>query len=82
MTQDQAVQVNGPIGEDLWKDISRLEIRDNRALGRSIQINYATTQDNLKEVRLWQREIIEEERKGRTVFLERADSGIALEDDD
>jgi hypothetical protein len=42
-TQDQALQLNGPIGKDLWAHISRIKICGNRAVGQSIQVNYRTT---------------------------------------
>lgn len=40
LTRLQALQINGPIGEDEWKTISHLEIRDNEAGLASLQVNY------------------------------------------
>jgi hypothetical protein len=40
LTRVQALQINGPLGEDIWKSISRLEIRDNEAGPISTQVNY------------------------------------------
>lgn len=63
MCKDQAIQINGPIGADLWKDISRLEVRDNRAEDVSVQVNYITTLDDLNV--LWARQdvVLERDRK-------------------
>ncbi|CAI7588522.1 unnamed protein product [Penicillium viridicatum] len=36
----QALQINGPVGEDEWKTISHLAIRDNEAGAVSSQVNY------------------------------------------
>lgn len=40
LTRPQALQLNGPVGEDEWKSISHLEVRDNEAGVASSQINY------------------------------------------
>lgn len=40
LTRLQALQINGPVGEDEWKSISHLEIRDNEAGTASSQANY------------------------------------------
>ncbi|KAJ5705424.1 hypothetical protein N7536_001113 [Penicillium majusculum] len=40
LTRLQALQINGPVGEDEWKNISHLEIRDNEAGPCSSQVNY------------------------------------------
>ncbi|KAF7514904.1 hypothetical protein PCG10_004293 [Penicillium crustosum] len=40
LTRLQALQINGPVGEDEWKTISHLEIRDNEAGPASSQVNY------------------------------------------
>ncbi|CAG7930862.1 unnamed protein product [Penicillium olsonii] len=40
LTRSQALQINGPVGEDEWKSISHLEIRDNQAGLASSQVNY------------------------------------------
>ena len=44
-TQEQALQINGPIGEKGWWEVSHLEIRNNKAVGRSIQVNHGTSMD-------------------------------------
>ncbi|KAI1152852.1 hypothetical protein F4825DRAFT_450042 [Nemania diffusa] len=46
LTWHQATQMNGPIGDDLWKDISKVEIKDNRAGTFSAQINYPVARDD------------------------------------
>jgi hypothetical protein len=40
ITRTQAFQINGPVGEDQWKKISHIEIRDNTAGSLSSQVNY------------------------------------------
>ncbi|KAJ5894634.1 hypothetical protein N7495_006325, partial [Penicillium taxi] len=40
LTRLQALQINGPIGEDEWKAVSHLEIRGNEAGAASSQVNY------------------------------------------
>ncbi|KAF2184493.1 hypothetical protein K469DRAFT_634037 [Zopfia rhizophila CBS 207.26] len=44
-TEEQALQINGPIGEKGWWEVCHLEIRNNRAVGRSIQVNHGTSMD-------------------------------------
>ena len=39
VTEDQAFQINGPVGKQEWYQISHLTIKDNKATGQSIQIN-------------------------------------------
>lgn len=50
MTEDQALMLNSPIGKDIWKNISRLEIRDNHAKGSSTMINYPMNIDLWKDI--------------------------------
>jgi hypothetical protein len=45
MTEGQALQINGPVGESGWKEVVQLEIRDNRAANKSIQVNHAISED-------------------------------------
>ena len=45
VTKEQAAMINAPIGKDIWTHISHLEIKDNKAEGDSIMINYATSPD-------------------------------------
>lgn len=49
-TEGQALQINGPIGEIGWREVSHLEIRNNRATGSSIQLNHATSIDVFKQM--------------------------------
>jgi len=41
LTEDQALQINGPIGKDGWLEASHLLIEENKAHGDSIQVNHA-----------------------------------------
>lgn len=45
ITQGQALQINGPIGEEGWREVAKLEIRDNKAENKSIQVNHAISAD-------------------------------------
>ncbi|KAJ8063731.1 hypothetical protein OCU04_007594 [Sclerotinia nivalis] len=46
VTREQALQINGPIGEKGWREeVFHLEIRDNEASGSSIQINHAVSEE-------------------------------------
>ncbi|KAF7928949.1 uncharacterized protein EAE97_009791 [Botrytis byssoidea] len=45
VTRDQALQINGPIGEKGWREVSQLEIRDNEAAGNGLQVNHAISED-------------------------------------
>ena len=45
ITRDQALQINAPIGSDLWKNLSKLDIFENVAEGNSRQFNYAQNMD-------------------------------------
>jgi len=49
-TQEQALQINRPIGEKGWWEVSYLEIRNNKAVGRSIQVNHGTSVDVFKRL--------------------------------
>jgi hypothetical protein len=49
-TKEQALQINGPIGEKGWREVSRLEIRNKEAVGRGIQVNHATSLDVFKRL--------------------------------
>ncbi|PYI29292.1 hypothetical protein BP00DRAFT_417322 [Aspergillus indologenus CBS 114.80] len=44
LTQMQALQINGPVGEDRWQSLSRLVIRENRASAFSTQVNYPVSE--------------------------------------
>ncbi|OBS23232.1 hypothetical protein FPOA_03785 [Fusarium poae] len=39
LTEDQALQINGPIGQDGWREVAHMEIRNNKASGNAMQIN-------------------------------------------
>lgn len=43
MARDQALQINAPIGKDLWKAIDRIVIEHNTAEGEAVQVNYNNT---------------------------------------
>ncbi|KAK1144194.1 hypothetical protein N8T08_005607 [Aspergillus melleus] len=45
VTLDQALQINGPVGEKGWREVSRLTIKDNCARDKSIQVNHAVSLD-------------------------------------
>jgi hypothetical protein len=78
-TQDQAFQINGAAGEDIWQDISRIEIRNNIATGSSFQINHATTFEVLKYTMERQDRILAEERKEKREAQERREERVRLE---
>lgn len=51
MALHQSCQINGPVEEDLWKDLEgRLEIRDNVSKNQAAQFNYAISLEALKAV--------------------------------
>lgn len=43
MAKDQAIQLNGPLGKDIWKDVDRVVIKNNIAEHDAVQINYINT---------------------------------------
>jgi hypothetical protein len=43
MARHQALQINAAVGDDIWKNINRLVIKDNVAEDQAIQINHGTT---------------------------------------
>jgi hypothetical protein len=43
MAKNQAMQINAPVGEDIWKSIDRIVIEDNIAEDEAVQINYPNT---------------------------------------
>jgi hypothetical protein len=49
-TLGDALQINGPIGEDLWKDASEVIIEKNEASDEAIQMNYAVPDDVFREI--------------------------------
>ena len=80
--------INGPIEEDRWGHINKIEIRDNKASGQSLMVNYHTDFKTLDYLSERQREMIEMKQKARMNDLEdfgridSADSGIGLSSDD
>ncbi|RGP69895.1 hypothetical protein FLONG3_7651 [Fusarium longipes] len=40
LTEDQALQINGPIGQEGWREVAHLEIRNNKASGNAMQVNH------------------------------------------
>ena len=47
-TKNQAIMIAGPIGEDIWKDMYCVEIRDNVALDQSAMVAYPTDFETVK----------------------------------
>jgi hypothetical protein len=45
LTEEHALQINGPIGDKGWWEVSHLEIRNNKAAGNSIQFNHAASME-------------------------------------
>lgn len=39
----QALQINAALGEDIWKGIDRLVIKDNVVQDQAVQVNHGTT---------------------------------------
>lgn len=42
-----ALQVNTPVGQDLWEEVSTVKIERNRATGHASQLNYPTSLEAL-----------------------------------
>jgi hypothetical protein len=43
MAKHQALQINAAVGDDIWKNINRLVIKDNVAEDQAIQINHGNS---------------------------------------
>ena len=43
MAKNQAMQINAPVGKDIWKNVDRIVIEDNVAQDEAVQINYTNT---------------------------------------
>jgi hypothetical protein len=41
--KQQSLQINAALGEDIWKDINRLVIKENISENECVQVNHATT---------------------------------------
>jgi len=63
LTKDQAMMICGPIGEDLWARIGRVEVKGNIAEGNSTMVTYATSLEAFKVLKAHQNEQIEAERE-------------------
>ena len=50
MTEDQALQINGPIGVEGWREAIKLEIRNNKAAGNAIQLNHGIQMEVFERV--------------------------------
>jgi hypothetical protein len=64
MALDDAVQFNGPIGEDIWKNIT-VRIENNRATGTAVQVNYITREQDFQAIQAERQARIEERRLSR-----------------
>ena len=53
----------GPIGEDLWAKIGRVEVKGNTAEGNSIMVTYATSLEAFNVLKAHQNKQIEAERE-------------------
>ena len=62
-TKDQALMICGPIGDDLWANIGRVEVRQNTAEGNSTMVAYATSPEALKVLLDHQSKNIAEQRE-------------------
>lgn len=47
---DEALQLNAPIGIGGFVEVDHLVINDNKALKQSIQVNHAVSQDNFDKI--------------------------------
>jgi hypothetical protein len=43
MAKNQAIQINAPLGKDIWKSVNRIVIKNNVAEHDAIQINYTNS---------------------------------------
>jgi hypothetical protein len=48
MAYDQAMMVNGPIGEDTWATTAHITVSDNLAKGKSVQVNHFISSDQVR----------------------------------
>jgi hypothetical protein len=47
MARDQAIQINAPLGKDIWKNVDRIVIKNNIAENDAVQINYINSLENM-----------------------------------
>jgi hypothetical protein len=53
MARNQAIQINAPIGKDIWKTVDKITIKHNTAEDNAVQINYTNTlEDTMALMRL------------------------------
>jgi hypothetical protein len=53
MARNQALQINAPMGNDIWKTVHRIVIKNNTAEGDAVQINHTNTlEDTMALMRL------------------------------
>ncbi|KAJ5390782.1 uncharacterized protein N7496_001850 [Penicillium cataractarum] len=50
LTRDQALQINGPVAVDIWKDMAFIKIEGNIASDTAIQTNYPVSMDVFREL--------------------------------
>jgi hypothetical protein len=50
VTEEQALQINGPVGEKGWWEASHVMIRNNQASGNSIQVNHGMSMDVFEQL--------------------------------
>ncbi|KAI9690728.1 MAG: hypothetical protein M1820_009859 [Bogoriella megaspora] len=77
-TKAQALMINGPIGEDMWRDISYLRIENNTAEGNSTMVNHATSFEVLKFLTERQDANKERERQWQSSTNKRALNELAV----
>jgi hypothetical protein len=77
-SEGQAIQLNAPIGEDLWREIS-VRIENNMAGGNSTQFNFPSKWETTKYMLERQERLIAEERKERREAEERKERREAEE---
>jgi hypothetical protein len=47
MARDQAIQINAPLGKDIWKNVDRTVIKNDIAENDAVQINYINTVEDM-----------------------------------
>ena len=50
LTEGQALQINGQVGQENWYAVSNLEIRNNKATGKATQINGLMSTDAFSQL--------------------------------
>ena len=63
VSRDLAIQINAPIGEDVWKGL-KVQVSDNKAFGSSLQVNWQMSRDDVQRLQEDQRsKMAAEERR-------------------